>query len=217
MTDPLKTPEIIPSLFAADPLRYCDALKAVERSECRRIHLDIMDGHFVPNLSYGPDMVREIHAAFPELKLDVHLMMDHPEEYIQRFAQGAWNITVHEEIEADLSELLDRIHECGVHTGISLKPATPVSRVVPFLSQADMILIMTVEPGFGGQSFQREMLGKLRELRRIGYQGLLEADGGLTLNNLPDLKQAGLDVAVMGTAIYRSEHPADDIRSIHSL
>jgi ribulose-phosphate 3-epimerase len=144
-------------------------------------------------------------------------MMDHPEEYIQRFAQGAWNITVHEEIEADLSELLDRIHECGVHTGISLKPATPVSRVVPFLSQADMILIMTVEPGFGGQSFQREMLGKLRELRRIGYQGLLEADGGLTLNNLPDLKQAGLDVAVMGTAIYRSEHPADDIRRIHSL
>ena len=179
--------------------------------------MDVMDGHFVPNLSYGPDMVREIHAAFPELKLDVHLMMDHPEEYIQRFAQGAWNITVHEEIEADLSELLDRIHECGVHTGISLKPATPVSRVVPFLSQADMILIMTVEPGFGGQSFQREMLGKLRELRRIGYQGLLEADGGLTLNNLPDLKQAGLDVAVMGTAIYRSEHPADDIRRIHSL
>ena len=209
--------KVAPSILAADMLHLYDEIQKVVSAGCDLLHVDVMDGHFVPNLSYGPDMVRGIHAAFPELKLDVHLMMDHPEEYIQRFAQGAWNITVHEEIEADLSELLDRIHECGVHTGISLKPATPVSRVVPLLSQADMILIMTVEPGFGGQSFQREMLGKLRELRRIGYQGLLEADGGLTLNNLPDLKQAGLDVAVMGTAIYRAEHPADDIRRIHSL
>ena len=209
--------KVAPSILAADMLHLYDEIQKVVSAGCDLLHVDVMDGHFAPNLTYGPDMVREIHAAFPELKLDVHLMMDHPEEYIQRFAQGAWNITVHEEIEADLSELLDRIHECGVHTGISLKPATPVSRVVPLLSQADMILIMTVEPGFGGQSFQREMLGKLRELRRIGYQGLLEADGGLTLNNLPDLKQAGLDVAVMGTAIYRSEHPADDIRRIHSL
>ena len=209
--------KVAPSILAADMLHLYDEIQKVMTAGCVLLHVDVMDGHFVPNLSFGPDVVQEIHAAFPELKLDIHLMMEHPEKYIERFAPGAWNITIHEEIPADPSAVLDQIHACGVRRGISLKPATPVSKILHLLDKTDMVLIMTVEPGFGGQSFQWGMLDKLRELRKAGYTGLLEADGGLKMENLPDLRQAGLDIAVMGTAVYRSAHLADDLTMIHSL
>lgn len=209
--------KIAPSILAADPLNMeRDVLRMVDAG-CDLLHVDIMDAHFVPNLSYGPALVKALHERFT-IPLDVHLMMDNPENYIDTFARGgAWGITIHAEIPGDVEMLLRRIRSLGLNAGLSVKPGTPIEKIKNLLPAVDMVLIMTVEPGFGGQKFQPAMLEKIRTLRAWGYAGLIEADGGVSLNNLPDLKAAGLDVAVMGTAMYRSADPAADIRAIKAL
>ncbi len=208
---------IAPSILAADQMHIADEIGRVIDAGCDLLHVDVMDGHFVPNLSFGPDMVREIHKAFPELKLDVHLMLDNPGRFISAFAPCAYGITVHAEIPDNVGDMLDFIHTEGCRAGLSLKPATPVESVMDLLPRTDMVLVMTVEPGFGGQPFRWDMISKIRRLRQMGFSGLIEADGGLTRDNLPALHDAGLDIAVMGTAIYRSDHLKDDILYIHSL
>ena len=209
--------KIAPSILAADPLNMERDVRRMSEAGCDMIHVDIMDAHFVPNLSYGPALVEALHGRF-DLPLDVHLMMDNPEQYIDVFAKaGAWGITIHSEIPGNASEALRHIRALGLSAGLSVKPGTPAEAIRDLLPYADMVLVMTVEPGFGGQKFQPAMLDKLRALRQMGYEGLLEADGGVSLGNLPDLKAAGLDVAVMGTAMYRSADPAADIRTIHQL
>ena len=209
--------KIAPSILAADPLNMERDVRRMAQAGCDMIHVDVMDAHFVPNLSYGPALVEALHGRF-DLPLDVHLMMDNPEQYIDVFAgAGAWGITIHAEIPGNASEALRHIRALGLSAGLSVKPGTPAEAIRALLPEADMVLVMTVEPGFGGQKFQPAMLDKLRELRRMGYTGLLEADGGVSLSNLPALKEAGLDVAVMGTAMYRSADPAADIRIIKQM
>lgn len=210
--------KVAPSILAADVLNMERDVRRMLDAGADLIHVDVMDAHFVPNLSYGPAVVAALSKRFPEAPLDVHLMMDNPSDYLRVFAEaGAWGITIHAEIDGDITGMLRTIHDLGVRTGLSLKPATPASAVKELLPLCDMVLVMTVEPGFGGQKFQSAMLDKLRELRKMGYQGLLEADGGVSLANLPMLRESGLDVAVMGTAMYRSADPAADMAAIHAL
>lgn len=210
--------KVAPSILAADVLNMERDVRRMLDAGADLIHVDVMDAHFVPNLSYGPAVVSALKKRFPEAPLDVHLMMDNPSDYLRVFAEaGAWGITIHAEIDGDIAGMLCTIHDLGVRTGLSLKPATPASAVKELLPLCDMVLVMTVEPGFGGQKFQSAMLDKLRDLRKMGYQGLLEADGGVSLANLPQLRESGLDVAVMGTAMYRSADPAADMAAIHAL
>ncbi|MBQ7846631.1 MAG: ribulose-phosphate 3-epimerase [Clostridia bacterium] len=209
--------KVSPSILAADPLNMERDVQRMVDAGCDLLHVDIMDAHFVPNLSYGPALAEALHRRFT-IPLDVHLMMDNPESYIDTFAKaGAWGITIHAEIPGDVPAMLGHIRELGLNVGLSIKPGTPIEAIRDLLPMVDMVLIMTVEPGFGGQKFQSAMLEKIRTLRAWGYAGLIEADGGVSLANLPDLKAAGLDVAVMGTAMYKSENPARDMEIIHAM
>lgn len=209
--------KVAPSILAADPLNMERDVRRMVDAGCDMIHVDVMDAHFVPNLSYGPALVKALHGRF-DTPLDVHLMMDNPEQYLDVFMDaGAANVTIHAEIPGDVAAMLRRIRARGVSAGLSVKPGTAAEVIRPLLRLADMALVMTVEPGFGGQKFQPAMLDKLSALRAMGYTGLLQADGGVSLANLPALKAHGLDVAVMGTAMYRSADPAADVRQIHAL
>ena len=209
--------KVAPSILAADPLNMGQDVQRVIDAGCDMLHVDIMDAHFVPNLSYSPALVEALHKRF-DIPLDVHLMMDNPEKYIDTFAKaGAWGITIHAEIPGNVPEMLQKIRGLGLNVGLSVKPGTPAEAIADLLPMVDMVLVMTVEPGFGGQKFQYAMVDKVRRLREMGYAGLIQADGGVSLGNLPDLKAAGLDVAVMGTAMYTSADPAKDMQLIHAM
>jgi len=209
---------VSPSILAADVLNLERDVRKMVEAGTDWLHVDIMDAHFVPNLSFSPALTDALHQRFPGLPLDVHLMMDNPEKYIDAFCKaGAYSLTIHAEIEADVSSLLKKIREYGVKTGLSVKPGTPASAIAPYLDEADMVLVMTVEPGFGGQKFNAGMLEKIADLRKMGYRGLIEADGGVSLGNLEALRDHGLDVAVMGTALFRSSDPRADMERIHQM
>ena len=209
--------KVAPSILAADPLRMGEEVRRMMDAGCDWLHVDIMDGHFVPNLSFSPALVNALKPV-STVPLDVHLMMDEPGKYAEAFIKsGADILTVHAEIAEDLPSLLKHIRALGAKASLALKPATTVASIRNLLPLCDMVLVMTVEPGFGGQSFREECTDKIAELRQLGYTGLIEADGGVSLNNLPLLKSKGLDVAVMGTALYRSASSKEDIAQIHSL
>lgn len=191
--------KVSPSILAADVLHMGRDVQRMVDAGCDLIHVDIMDAHFVPNLSYGPALVKALKDACT-VPLDVHLMMDNPEAYLETFiANGASILTVHAEIPGDVASVLRRIRALGAQAGLSVKPGTPAEAIRPFLPLCDLVLVMTVEPGFGGQAFMPGMIGKVSALRRMGFAGMIEADGGVSLQNLPALAEAGLDVAVMGT------------------
>ena len=210
--------KLTPSLLAADLLNLGREVEQMTKNGIDRLHFDVMDAHFVPNLSFGPAFCKAIHKQFPELKLDAHLMMDNPEQYLDTFLDaGASSIIVHREVLHDPDIMVRKIHEKGALAGLSIKPATPVKALLHWLDETDVVLIMTVEPGFGGQKLMRSQIEKISLLRREGYQGVIAVDGGVTLENAPLLKDAGANWLIMGTSYFRAEDPALVARKIGEM
>ncbi|MGN0996836.1 MAG: ribulose-phosphate 3-epimerase [Candidatus Ventricola sp.] len=212
--------EIAPSVLGADLMRLGEEIRMVERLGIRWLHLDHMDGHFVPNISFGPDFVAAMRKE-TRLLLDVHLMLSHPRQYIRQYAKaGADLITVHAEAEDDPATALREIAEQGIRAGISIRPNTQPEEIRHLLPLCDLVLVMTVEPGFGGQSLREDCLAKLPVLRRMiretGRDILLEVDGGIKQENAHLAIDAGADVLVMGTGLFRAKDPAAVVRAVNA-
>ncbi len=210
--------ELAPSLLAADLLRLETEIERMLQNGVKTLHFDVMDAHFVPNLSFGPALCQAIHARFPECRLDVHLMMENPLDYLSVFARaGAWAITLHREPLADPRAAMREIRALGVRAGLSVKPGTAVETLLPCMDEMDLALIMTVEPGFGGQKFKAEQAEKIRALRRAGFTGDISVDGGVSMENARMLVGAGASMLVMGTAYFRAADPAAVARAVREL
>lgn len=210
--------ELAPSLLAADLLRLETEIERMLQNGVKTLHFDVMDAHFVPNLSFGPALCQAIHARFPECRLDVHLMMDNPLDYLSVFARaGAWAITLHREPLADPRAAMREIRALGARAGLSVKPGTAVETLLPCMDEMDLALIMTVEPGFGGQKFKAEQAEKIRALRRAGFTGDISVDGGVSMENARMLVGAGASMLVMGTAYFRAADPAAVARAVREL
>ncbi|MBR3017489.1 MAG: ribulose-phosphate 3-epimerase [Clostridia bacterium] len=210
--------KLTPSLLAADLLHLGHGIDMMRHDGLDRLHFDVMDAHFVPNLSFGPDFCRAIHRYDPDMEIDAHLMMDNPEKYINEFAEyGATSITVHAEIDEDLPGMIQSIHALNVKAGLSVKPGTPVEMLMPYMKHLDLILIMTVEPGFGGQKFMPEEVEKIRFLRKAGFSGEIAVDGGVSMENAALLRDAGTNLLVMGTSYFHAEDPAAVARFVEGL
>lgn len=207
-----------PSILSADFARLGDDIADVEKGGADWIHVDVMDGHFVPNITIGPLIVEAIRPR-TSLPLDVHLMIDNPDQYIQTFAQsGADWITVHQEASPHLHRTVHAIKELGVRAGVALNPATPLSTVEYVLEDLDMVLLMTVNPGFGGQSFIRGILEKIRALRLMAdKRGLslhIEVDGGINAETAKEVVAHGADVLVAGSYVFGADDRGERIQSL---
>ena len=201
--------KLAPSILSADFARLGEQIDEVARAGADYIHVDVMDGHFVPNITIGAPVVASIRPI-TSLPLDVHLMIEHPERYISEFAHaGAAIITVHVEASPHLHKTIRLIKELGARAGVSLNPATPLGAVEEFLPHVDLVLIMSVNPGFGGQSFIPETLPRIASMRKMlddgGLSAELEVDGGITADNAPEIVKAGATVLVAGNSVFKAK------------
>ena len=213
--------EIAPSILAADFACLGEEIRAVERGGATLLHVDVMDGHFVPNISIGVPVVTSLRKA-TQLPLDVHLMIENPEQYIPMFAEaGADMISVHQEATPHLDRALSMIREHGCKPGAVINPATPVSMLSEVLENLDHVLVMSVNPGFGGQKFIRGTLEKIRQLKltreRYNLAFRIEVDGGVGPENVTDLVRAGAEILVAGTSIFHTPDAAEAVRVMQQL
>ena len=209
--------KISPSILAADPMNLGDEAKMTRAAGCDEVHFDVMDSHFVPNITFGPHILASMKKLVPDIVYDVHLMLSEPMVMIDSYAKaGADIITIHQEANG-FEEALERIRSHGIQAGACLRPRTSVEVLRPYVDQLDRVLLMTVEPGFGGQKLMPETLAKARELRALGFKGEIEADGGISIDNVHILAEAGFDVLVMGTGFYKAENRQAVVDRVHSL
>lgn len=210
--------KIAPSILSADFSRLGEEVRAVEKAGADLIHVDVMDGHFVPNITIGPLVVTGLRKL-TSLHLDVHLMIEEPERYIEAFARaGATWITIHAEVCRNLRQIVRKIRQLNVRPGVVLNPATPLKKLYSVLDEIDLVLLMSVNPGFGGQSFIPEVLKKVEQLRRRidrnGYSVEIEVDGGIKLENIGEVSRAGGDIFVLGTGIFKTKNYKETIRKL---
>lgn len=210
--------KIAPSILSADFSRLGEEVKAVEKAGADLIHVDVMDGHFVPNITIGPLVVTGLRKL-TSLPLDVHLMIEEPERYIEAFAQaGSTWITIHAEVCRNLRQMVRKIRQLNVRPGVVLNPATPLKKLSPVLEEIDLVLLMSVNPGFGGQAFIPDVLKKVEQLRktidRNRYPVEIEVDGGIKLENIGEVSRAGGDIFVLGTGIFKTASYRETIRKL---
>ena len=214
----VKVKKIAPSILSADFSRLGDEVRAIERAGADLIHVDVMDGHFVPNITIGPLVIQGL-KKLTSLPLDVHLMIENPERYIEVFAQaGSDWITIHAEVCPNLKRMIKKIRQLNVRPGIVLKPATSLKTLYPVLDNLDLVLLMSVNPGFGGQSFIPSTLKKIERLRKTidqnCYRLEIEVDGGVKIENIREVSRAGTDIFVLGTGIFKTKDYGETIRKL---
>ncbi|MFO7887514.1 MAG: ribulose-phosphate 3-epimerase [Eubacteriales bacterium] len=209
---------VAPSILSSDLSNICDQIKDIEELGCKYLHIDVMDGHFVPNITFGPPYIKSLRKQ-TDMMFDVHLMIENPEKYIDEFSKaGADIITVHQEASPHLHRLIQQIKNNNKLAGISLNPATPISSIENIIEDLDLILIMTVNPGFGGQKYIENMNKKIEEAAKLIHKSskdiLLEIDGGINKKNIGKLNKYDIDIYVSGSAVFKNGNIKDNYKKL---